>query len=1185
MLGESGSLFTAGGLAKAFVRIVVVTCILALLSVGLTFMASNIGSPATAFAFHSSLVDQGPSPSLGPGATTTYTMRFRNIGLVPWQRGGHAQVNLGIVGDSTRFADEGIAVGWLNAARPATTTEQIVLPGMIGTFTFTVRAPSAPGIYHIPLRPVVDGLTWLEDDKASLVLTSDLGFHSQLVDQALNPTLKPGQLSDPLTLRFRNTGARTWTRGVVGQQVNLGILADDKSMGGLAAGWPTLDRVAIQNESFVAPSAVGTFTFRVRAPLTPGIYPLRLRPVVDGLTWLEDEGVVTLITVMPASGVMPPVQDEAFKNVQPPSFTVTASASPTSLTAGAQVSITATFVTPTAGTAVIGVGIFAPGHTSLVYQQWLHNESFAAGESRTYQFAWTVPTGAATGSYVVYANAFSTGWKFLLGSNYSAASFDVVASPTSGGPQPTPTATVAPTAAPPVGTPAPTAAPSAVPTATSAPTAAPTATPAPTVAPTPTASTAPAPTPAPSFTLASSVTPASVAQGGSVNITSSATSATAVTAIIDVQVYAPSATTSSYQVYYQDQTFTAGQQLVYPTTWAVPLSAVTGTYKVVVRAYSPGWTTLYSVKDPAATFAVTAAPSPTPSPTPAPTPAPTANPTPTPAPTAAPLGYRGNASNSAASGLSLALNVPAGVQNGDLLVATVTDWPGTLTGPSGWTRALLPSANQGIWYKVASNEPASYTWSGSADSTWSGVIDAFSGVSTATPLDATPLAIIGTAATVAWPGAISVTDKAWSLVVSTENNNTDTIAVPSGYTARSAMGGNSFIRSSTRVISPAGTVAPSASDSSGTPTWSAYSLVLRPAGGAGPTGAPAPTPTPGPTPVPTPAPTPVPTATPAPVNGISPLHVQGNKLLNGSGQTVVIHGVNHSGTEYACSQGWGIFDGQVDSAAVAAIKAWPHINAVRVPMNEDCWLGINGVPGAYAGANYQNALKNYVNLLNSNGLYAILDLHWNAPGGTLANSQQVMADSDHSPTFWTQVANAYKGNNAVIFELYNEPHDISWSCWRDGGSCASFQVAGMQTLVNAVRNTGATNVLLLGGLDWSNDISSWLSYKPNDPQNGIAAAWHVYDFNGCMDVNCYNSQGGPVVASVPLVVTETNSNSCNATWWNALFNWLDAHGAGYTPWTWNTWGTACSDKSLISDYSGTPSTSGQQYKNHLAGLP
>ena len=51
-------------------------------------------------------------------------------------------------------------------------------------------------------------------------------------------------------------------------------------------------------------------------------------------------------------------------------------------------------------------------------------------------------------------------------------------------------------------------------------------------------------------------------------------------------------------------------------------------------------------------------------------------------------------------------------------------------------------------------------------------------------------------------------------------------------------------------------------------------------------------------------------------------------------------------------QGWGFSDGPTDAASIAAMKAW-HINAVRVPLNEDCWLGINGVKPQYGGAPYR----------------------------------------------------------------------------------------------------------------------------------------------------------------------------------------------------------------------------------------
>src|SRR3954447_13611703 len=91
---------------------------------------------------------------------------------------------------------------------------------------------------------------------------------------------------------------------------------------------------------------------------------------------------------------------------------------------------------------------------------------------------------------------------------------------------------------------------------------------------------------------------------------------------------------------------------------------------------------------------------------------------------------------------------------------------------------------------------------------------------------------------------------------------------------------------------------------------------------------------------------------PPPASG---LHVSGNRLLDASGATVRLHGVNYSGTEYACIQGWGVFDGPSDAAMVKAIASW-HSNIVHIGLNEDCILGINGVSTQYSGANYMNAI-------------------------------------------------------------------------------------------------------------------------------------------------------------------------------------------------------------------------------------
>ena len=303
-------------------------------------------------------------------------------------------------------------------------------------------------------------------------------------------------------------------------------------------------------------------------------------------------------------------------------------------------------------------------------------------------------------------------------------------------------------------------------------------------------------------------------------------------------------------------------------------------------------------------------------------------------------------------------------------------------------------------------------------------------------------------------------------------------------------------------------------------------------------------------------------------------------------------GVNRSGSEYQCTKSGGsTFDGPSNQASVAAMTSW-KIYIVRVPLNEDCWLGINGEPAdGTSAAQYRQDIVNYVNLLENNSKLVIVELHWNAPGSQKATGQEPMPDANHAPAFWSSVASTFKGNGSVMFDLYNEPYTSSWSCWKNGSSAANaspctdvgFAVAGMQTLVTTVRNTGASNIILLGGLAYSNNLTGWLQYKPSDPDNNIAASFHIYNFNTCNSISCLNSQVAPVLAQYPVIATEVGENDCAHGFIDTILPWFDSHKVGYLAWAWNTYSCSATP-ALISDYSGTPTNYGIGYKNHLASV-
>ena len=298
----------------------------------------------------------------------------------------------------------------------------------------------------------------------------------------------------------------------------------------------------------------------------------------------------------------------------------------------------------------------------------------------------------------------------------------------------------------------------------------------------------------------------------------------------------------------------------------------------------------------------------------------------------------------------------------------------------------------------------------------------------------------------------------------------------------------------------------------------------------------------------------------------------GNQLLDGNDQVVHLHGANYSGTEFACIQGWGIFDGPSDDAMVAALASW-HMNVLHIGLNEDCILDINGVDSQYAGANYMNAIVAFVNRLHAHGLYAEVSLMWAAPGSQQAQDHPPILDADHAPAALAAIANAFKNDPNTFIGLQSEPHNISWACWQNGGSSCSvgYTALGMQGALDAVRGTGATNVVTASGIDWANNLEQWLSHEPADPLGQFMAEAHVYGGNTCDNTSCFDTNYAPVAAAVPMVWGETgesyDASDCGTATMETFLAWADAHGVNYEPWTWNTWGNCLS---LIDDFDGTP---------------
>ena len=373
-------------------------------------------------------------------------------------------------------------------------------------------------------------------------------------------------------------------------------------------------------------------------------------------------------------------------------------------------------------------------------------------------------------------------------------------------------------------------------------------------------------------------------------------------------------------------------------------------------------------------------------------------------------------------------------------------------------------------------------------------------------------------------------------------------------------------------------------------------------------------------------PSPPPTTPPTPTPTFSGLHVVGNHLANANGATVVLHGVDRSGTEYACTKATGsggaFTDGPTGSAEFSPMPSW-KINSVFIGLNEDCWLGINGANPQFSGQNYVNFIKSEVASAESYGLYPVIGYFWGGSGTALATGQPSMPDNDHTPLFWEEVASTFRNDPNVIFRLQEEPHPANngnglavWQCWSQGDAqyspssdrtpplaptpssthshCSEgFTTVGFQSLVNIVRGTGAMNVIQTPGVQYANMMACSTNVSPTacgflDSAQGIElhdtlaspqlmGDVDVYpDGNICGSTSCYQSTYAPVIAQMPFEAGETGPNTSGDTNEDTFLNWMDSAGAGYYAWAWDTWST------LLSSYNGAPKSPwGTDYRTRL----
>lgn len=240
---------------------------------------------------------------------------------------------------------------------------------------------------------------------------------------------------------------------------------------------------------------------------------------------------------------------------------------------------------------------------------------------------------------------------------------------------------------------------------------------------------------------------------------------------------------------------------------------------------------------------------------------------------------------------------------------------------------------------------------------------------------------------------------------------------------------------------------------------------------------------------------------------------------------------------------------------VAGMASWGS-TIVRVQLGQQ--LLLSGL--CEHDPTYLSLIDERVRWITERGMIALLDLHRVNAGDPCGNANAIHEAPDRfSPTFWQIVADRYKGNPLVAFDLYNEPNGIPPEVWRDGGTITeparlgrperTWEAVGMQRLYDTVRATGARNLVFISGTSYAGDLRPHVTH-PIDGW-GIVAATHLYcdDCGGAL----HPLDEVKVAAAserLPVVVTEFGFPDDRGTYNANLIRWAEGKGFGWVAHAW-----------------------------------
>jgi hypothetical protein len=291
----------------------------------------------------------------------------------------------------------------------------------------------------------------------------------------------------------------------------------------------------------------------------------------------------------------------------------------------------------------------------------------------------------------------------------------------------------------------------------------------------------------------------------------------------------------------------------------------------------------------------------------------------------------------------------------------------------------------------------------------------------------------------------------------------------------------------------------------------------------------------------------------------------GNRIKSShSMQPILLRGVNRSGLEYAepSDRGFLAAAGFTEEEVREMVLNWGS-NVIRVPFNQD-WA-LHGRRG-HSAAEYLEALDQVISWAAALGAYTILDLQWLDADTVYGHTRRrnhpprrnhvAPLPDAHTIVLWRTLAERYRDEPAVLFDLFNEPHnplgDDSLPIHVIGPDGAVVESASplvgagewvpwAELLVAEVRAIRPDGLILIGGVDWAFDLREICVNAP-----GVVYSAHIYPNH--KPETWWKALGRSF--EVPIFIGEWGGEADHLDFGQRLAERIRREGLSWTAWSW-----------------------------------